>query len=252
MNPLQHPQEIYEFLHEIEAGAVLDVATGIGQFASILGDCLKSYDEIIGIDTHPRAIELATEQVNLPNVSFQVADALALPFLSKRFDTVAISNSLHHMKALPKVLLEMQRVTVANGRWIVFEMHSDAPNQSSQNAIDLHLWAAASDRAMGRFHAPVYSRAELMKAIQSLQLEDLRTMDWHSDEEPTHEQIEGSIQAIDSVRAQARETTEGDALSAAADDLIERIRTQGIQSQPFILATGRLPESSDSSNPILW
>lgn len=240
-NPLHHPQEIYEFLHDIDAGAVLDIATGVGQFVSILSDCLGSYSEIIGVDTHAQAIDLAARQVTAAGAEFRIADATALPFLSGRFDTVAISNSLHHMEKLSEVLAEMRRVTASNGRWIIFEMHADAPNQASKNAIDLHLWAAAADRAMGRFHEPVLTRTELLDAIQDLELSDLRMIDWHSEEEPSPEQIAGSVQAIENVRKQVIETKHGASLAATADELIERIRCQGIQSQPFLLATGLLP-----------
>jgi ubiquinone/menaquinone biosynthesis C-methylase UbiE len=234
-----HPLPIYNVLHPIDAGRVLDVASGVGQFTRLLVDCLGGFNEIVGIDTSEKAIGKANESFSEPTVRFEQADAASMPFPAHRFNTVTLSNSLHHMEDLEAVLAEIRRILVPGGRLILFEMHSDAPNPASQNAIDLHLWAAAVDRAIGRFHDPVLTREQLASQIESLHLQRQTVIDWHSEDET--DDLEPILQAIDQVLNSAEGTPEQSELANEADVLKERIRSTGMQSQPFILAVGSFP-----------
>ena len=202
----QHPLALRKCLEPLHAGRVLDVASGIGQFTRMLADCLGSYDEIVGIDTSEAATQRANEAFSDPNVRFEQADATALPFSDNRFETVAISNSLHHMEDLAAVLREIRRVLVPSGRIILFEMHTEAPNPASRNAIDLHEWAAAVDRATGKFHNPVLSHDQLLAHINALQLVDARLVEWHSEE--TSSEVDPLVSLIDQVLARAEGTPE--------------------------------------------
>ena len=235
----KHPVPIRDLLQTVDAGRTLDVASGVGQFTRLLVDCLGSYEEIVGIDTRAEAIEQAKGALTEPNVRFEVADATALPFPDNSFDTASLSNSLHHMADLEAVLSEIRRVVTPEGQLILFEMHSDAPNTASQNAIDLHLWAAEVDRALGKHHDPMLSRQQLLSLIDALALTNQRFVDWHSTDQT--QDFEGVAQAIGQVLQQAKDTDEQEALAAKAEVLKERIRSVGIQSQPFVLAVGSFP-----------
>lgn len=235
----QHPAPLHELLSTLQVGRVLDVASGVGQFTRLLADCLGSFDEIVGIDTSEKAIEKASESFSEPTIRFERADASAMPFPDNRFDTVALSNSLHHMEDLEAVLSEIRRVVIPGGQLILFEMHSNDPNPASRNAIDLHLWAAEVDRAVGKYHDPMLSRQQLMSLIDALALTNRRFVDWHSTDQT--QDFEGIAQAIGQVLQQAKDTDEQEALAAKAEVLKERIRSVGIQSQPFVLAVGSFP-----------
>jgi ubiquinone/menaquinone biosynthesis C-methylase UbiE len=238
MTKADHPAPLRELLSTIPAGKVLDIASGVGQFTRMLVDCLGSFDRIIGIDSSAPTIEKARSLFPEDSVTFEVADASALPFPDDSFDTVALANSLHHMEDLETVRSEIRRVLSPSGRWIVFEMHADAPSSASQNAIDLHLWAAAVDRTLGRYHAPVYSLKELTQIIAGLGLTNTRTVTWHSTDAP--EDREGIVEVIHTILKQVTRMPQEPELASQAKDLIERIRRDGFQSQPFVLTVGHV------------
>ena len=104
---------IYEFkkgdfkqiLGNIPGGRVLDVATGDGSFIKILQKSLKDYIEIVGIDIAKKAINTVFEQ---KDVSFFQMDAAHLAFDHESFDTVCISNSLHHFSSLSQIFADQE------------------------------------------------------------------------------------------------------------------------------------------------
>ena len=129
------PVTFRDSLNPIHAKRVLDVATGVGQFAGLLAAHLGGFDEIVGIDTSAEAIERAREQFDDPRIRFECIDAVRMPYPDDSFDAVAISNSLHHMEDLPAVFDEMRRVLAPGGDWVVMEMHDDATTAGARNAL---------------------------------------------------------------------------------------------------------------------
>jgi SAM-dependent methyltransferase len=84
-------------LGDISGGRVLDVATGTGGFVRFLLDGLRDHAEIVGIDTNAeRAAAFSAAYGDTPDIRFEQMDAHHLGFLDHSFDTVCISNSLHH------------------------------------------------------------------------------------------------------------------------------------------------------------
>jgi len=231
-----HPLPLCETLAALEAGRVLDVAAGVGQFTRALVDCLGAFEEIVGVDISPQAVERANASLDERGVSFEVADAAALPYPDGRFDTVVLANSLHHLKDLEVVASEIRRVLTPGGRWILLEMHDDASTPASRNAVDLHLWAAALDRARGQYHDPVFSRERLLRLLNELGLHDARILEWQTDDAP--EDRDGIVKIIRTVLRHADGLPEEETLTTEAERLIARIRAEGMQSQPFVLYVG--------------
>lgn len=109
-----------ELLGTISAGKILDVATGGGQFINFLLETLKDYVEITGIDTSEKAGATFAEAFkDQPNIRYIKMDAQHMDFPDASFDTVCISNSLHHMPEIELVLLEMKCVLRPGGYFIV-------------------------------------------------------------------------------------------------------------------------------------
>ena len=104
-----------------------------------------------------------------------------LAFQNNTFNTVAISNSLHHMKEPEIVLQEMKRTLAPGGYFIVREMFRDGNQTSSQHTHTLlHNWWAATDSENGTVHNPVFSQSELRDLIKRVGLIDLA---FHSSED---------------------------------------------------------------------
>src|SRR4030042_7175323 len=112
-------------LIKLSGGYVLDVATGGGGFVNFLMENLKDYLEITGIDCNEKPLDAARKSYSQANIHFIRMDAARIDFPDGRFDTVCISNSLHHMSDLPRVLPEMKRVGKPGGHIIIAEMYQD-------------------------------------------------------------------------------------------------------------------------------
>jgi ubiquinone/menaquinone biosynthesis C-methylase UbiE len=158
----------------LSAGRILDVATGSGQFINFLIENLKNYSEIIGIDTSDKACAFFTEAYkDTPRIRFLQMDAERMDFPEASFDTVCISNSLHHMADLKSVLDEMKRVLRPGGNFIIAEMYCDNQTETQMTHVLLHHWLAAVDNTQGITHHPTYSRQQVLDIIAGLGLHKL-------------------------------------------------------------------------------
>ena len=103
-------------LGNISGGHVLDVATGNGGFVHELISGLKDYDDILGIDIKEKAKSAFVESFKgNPKVHFRLMDAEKPEFSATSFDTVCISNSLHHFKDPRLVLKNMSGILRPGG-----------------------------------------------------------------------------------------------------------------------------------------
>ncbi len=93
-------------------GRWLDVGCGTGAFSElILRRCApKSVD---GVDPSPAQLEYARKL--LPDATFQVADAMDLPFGEREFDVVASALVIHFIPDRAKAFAEMSRVLRPGG-----------------------------------------------------------------------------------------------------------------------------------------
>ena len=80
-------------LGNITGGRLLDVATGEGGFIHLLIEYLKSYTQIVGIDSSSQNIEAARNNFPQKNIRFMRMDAEQLEFHDQHFDTVSLSAS---------------------------------------------------------------------------------------------------------------------------------------------------------------
>ncbi|WP_455383175.1 class I SAM-dependent methyltransferase [Salinispira pacifica] len=155
---------LVELLSAIDGGRVLDVATGEGEFATLLVEHLRSYTTVVGVDIDENLLASAIRTYGSRDVRFRVADARRLPFSDERFDMVTVSNALHHFAEPGGVLKEMTRVLVPAGTMLLKEMVADRLSPAQQTVADLHAIKAEVDRSLGISHGPTLAR----KAISSL------------------------------------------------------------------------------------
>jgi SAM-dependent methyltransferase len=92
----------------------LDVCCGTGVTAQAILE-RSSPASVVGIDVNPIQITFAREHRSHPKISFELADALALPFKDHAFDVAVCGLGLHYTPNPHRALLEMRRTTRPGG-----------------------------------------------------------------------------------------------------------------------------------------
>jgi demethylmenaquinone methyltransferase/2-methoxy-6-polyprenyl-1,4-benzoquinol methylase len=98
--------------------AVLDCATGTGDLAIAFKKAVAG-GRVAGTDFTPEMIELARQKSR--DITFEVADVMALPFDDDSFDIASISFGIRNVGDPAKGIAEMARVVRPGGRVIVLE-----------------------------------------------------------------------------------------------------------------------------------
>jgi ubiquinone/menaquinone biosynthesis C-methylase UbiE len=180
------------YLKEFDGGVVLDVATGRGDFLAYALGGMKSFEKGIGVDNNPDAIEAAKKQYE--KHEFQVMDGCTLEFKDNSFDTVCISNSLHHLPKPAEALKEMQRILKPGGRVIIYEMIRDGQTPTQQTHVMLHHWWAEIDSAQGISHNETYSEEELYALIKQADFQEEKLFKLAElSEDPLAEEIQSQL-----------------------------------------------------------
>jgi ubiquinone/menaquinone biosynthesis C-methylase UbiE len=224
----------------ISGGRVLDVATGNGNFVQSLIENLKDYVELVGIDNNERVVNAMREKSKRENIRFARMDAERLDFADATFDTVCISNSLHHMKNLPQVLSEMKRVLKPDGHFIVGEMFRDNQTDAQLTHVYLHHWWAATDTALGIFHNETFMRQYIVDFVTALSLRNLIWYDYADlGVDPLSAEINKELDGIiDRYIERAKGMPNEIALCQQGEDLRARVHAIGFHSATTLIAIG--------------
>ncbi|MDE5883665.1 MAG: class I SAM-dependent methyltransferase [Oscillospiraceae bacterium] len=110
-------EKIYKLMYKripkvIKDRNVLEIATGPGLLAKKVAYSAK---KMIATDYSEGMIEEAKKGSIPENLTFEVADATALPYDDNSFDVVIIANALHVMPEPEKALQEIRRVLKNKG-----------------------------------------------------------------------------------------------------------------------------------------
>ena len=108
---------IYEYMYGripavIRGKEVLEIATGPGLLAKHVAPATK---RMVATDYSDGMIREAIKGERPANLTFEVADATALPYVDDSFDAVLIANALHVMPEPEKALSEIDRVLRPGG-----------------------------------------------------------------------------------------------------------------------------------------
>ncbi|MEA2426507.1 MAG: demethylmenaquinone methyltransferase / 2-methoxy-6-polyprenyl,4-benzoquinol methylase, partial [Thermoleophilaceae bacterium] len=98
----------------------LDVATGTGDLAVELARRVGPQGEVIGSDFSEKMLELA--RAKAPEITFEQANALALPYDDDSFDAATVGFGARNFSDLPQGLREMTRVVRPGGRVVILEI----------------------------------------------------------------------------------------------------------------------------------
>ncbi|WP_269800589.1 SAM-dependent methyltransferase [Carbonactinospora thermoautotrophica] len=129
--------ELIARLHCAPGGRVLDVGCGIGKPAMRLAQALQV--EVVGISISRPQVDRANAAAYAAGladrVSFQHADAMALPFPDASFDAVWAMESLHHMPDRPRALREIARVLRPGGCLALADFVLHRPARGGRKAV---------------------------------------------------------------------------------------------------------------------
>jgi len=230
-------------LKTLDAGRVLDVATGSGNFIHFLIDTLRSFGEIVGLDSSAKNAAAFASAFEGRNIHFLQADAAHTDLPSASFDTVCISNSLHHMADLPAVLAEMTRLLRPGGTFLLAEMYRDDQSEAQRTHVLLHHWWAAVDTAGGVHHGETFTRQQVLDLAGGLGLEDLCVEPSDPPVEDPHDP--GTIQYLEGIIDQYLERAKGlpgeEALRLRGEELRARLKQAGFHSAASLLICGTKP-----------
>ena len=101
-------------------GRVLDVATGTGDLAIELAGRVAPGGEVVGSDFSEEMLAHAREKA--PEISWEWANALELPYEADSFDAATVGFGARNFSDLDRGLAEMARVVRPGGRVVVLEI----------------------------------------------------------------------------------------------------------------------------------
>jgi len=166
-----------------EIHKVLEVGVGRGDFINVLFDCFHENTHYTGVDILEEYLDIASELYKEQKVDFLQMNAESLAFEDNFFDIVCISNTLHHLPDVHKVLEEMKRVVKPEGYVIIHEMVKDDQTQKQNSHVWLHHLSADIDSEIGIHHGHTYTRTELKKILNELELNVISQMEYQLQDE---------------------------------------------------------------------
>ncbi len=125
---------------------VLDVASGTGDLAIELSSRVGASGSVIGSDFSEQMLDRA--RVKAPQLEWEQANALALPYEANRFDAVTVGFGARNFSDLDAGLAEMVRVTRPGGRVVVLEITT--PTKPPLSTF-FRLWFDRLVPLIGRF-----------------------------------------------------------------------------------------------------
>jgi ubiquinone/menaquinone biosynthesis C-methylase UbiE len=227
--------ELQKYLKRINAGHLLDVATGEGDFLLYLLDSFSSYDSATGLDINPENLKTARQKVSRQKVDLMQGNVRKLPFEDNYFDTISVSNSLHHFDNPVKAIQNMLRVLVPGGLLVINEMINEHLNPAQQSHFEYHSLKAEIDTSAGGYHRKIYTKDELLEIINESSLEPAVMV--ISEDPPTiysHEKMWQFFRKLDDFTSNAAHLPNGLEFEQRAQNIKEMIETNGFQKPPQI------------------
>ncbi len=227
-------------LAEIIGGNVLDVATGAGEFIQII-ESFHSFEKITAIDKEEKFGKYIRKKYPQNNIEYKKMDASQLDFPDEHFDTVCISNSLHHMENLEEVLAEMKRVLKTNGQFIINEMFCNFQDKAQISHVKLHHWFADIDELQGIFHKKTYKKEEIKSIVSNLDLSALDIIEYRFPiENPKDEKlIDQMNKTINSGLEKLKKIEGSENLISEAENISKYIQQNGFASACSLFAAGK-------------
>jgi SAM-dependent methyltransferase len=148
------------------AGSFLDVAVGRGEFLKFALESFNSWKSAAGIDDDPEILESAKQTLIDTPVILIKASALSMPFTNDYFDTITMSNALHHIEDLPALFTEICRVCKPGGLVIINEMLNENISAVDETYMLYHRLISEIDHQRNRYHRDTYTLKEMLSMLK--------------------------------------------------------------------------------------
>lgn len=136
---------------------ILDIATGTGDFALLIGKRLQP-DELLGVDISEGMMRIAKEKVKNAGldsmIHFAKEDCTALSFPSDRFEAVTVAFGVRNFEKLDEALREIRRVLTPGGHLVILELSS--PRRFPMKQL-FHVYSTIVLPLVGRMVSKDYS-----------------------------------------------------------------------------------------------
>ena len=225
--------ELQKYLKRINAGHLLDVATGEGDFLLFLLESFSSFDSATGLDINDENLKIARNKIGRQKVDFLQGNVRRLPFEENYFDTITVSNSLHHFDNPAKAIQSMLRTLIPGGLLVINEMVNEHLNPAQQTHFDYHSLKAEIDTASGGYHREIYTLQELQEIIRQSALEPAVSV--LSEDPPiiySHEKMWQFFRKLDDFVSNAAYLPNGMAFEERAQTIKDMIAANGFQKPP--------------------
>jgi len=225
-------KDLEEFLVAYDAGNLLDIACGGGRFTRLLVDGCRSWRSVGGVDIREGVRKdflsvMGTDSVRF--VASPIADFLG-DAVADPFDTVSISNALHHLEEVGDVLRQLRDVVKPDGTLILCEMYADDLTTAQQTQRDLHAMMAELHRAAGEYHRSVSTIAEIDVMVAAAGL-DVRLRFHEANDTPPAGDSPMVSRLEEAISRAYPESAPADVVTRR-DELLERARVTGVGTPP--------------------
>ena len=225
---------------------MLDIAVGRGDFLKFAMGSFRSWKSAAGIDIDSDSLLLARKEFSNSPVILIQGSALAMPFTNQYFDTITMSNALHHIENLPRLFTETARVVRPNGLVIINEMLNETHSEMQETYMLYHRFIAEIDNQQGRFHREPFTLKELLSII--------KTSRFQLDEYFIHAEVAADLMNLNEIEAMSERLRKKVSLLRGTDyyyfyenkaqEIINRFKKTGVQRPRHVAFILKHPDIS--------
>lgn len=153
---------------DLEPGdTALDLCCGTGDLALELRERVGAGGRVVGADFSERMLELAQDKAadhGFPDVTFEWADALELPYSDASFDAVTVGFGVRNLADVGAGIREMARVLKPGGRCVILEITQP---QKPPLSIFFEVWFDRIVPVIGRVAGDPEAYSYLPESVRS-------------------------------------------------------------------------------------
>ncbi|MGF6849331.1 ubiquinone/menaquinone biosynthesis C-methylase UbiE [Chitinophaga sp. W3I9] len=138
----------------LPATSILEIASGSGRLTKHLRENFPASTRITATDINPDMLELAQQQLNHSAITFQLADAQALPFADQSFDLVVNQFGLMFLPDKQGGVNEAFRVLKPGGHFVFTTWDHTGSMELFKLLIDETIIPLFEGEDTSRFHTP--------------------------------------------------------------------------------------------------